>query len=109
MISGPNPLTLHPPQYLLRRTGGPLPAWAGRGSDSLLVRVSSYAPGELSQRRLLEFGPPSPWPSPQGEGTAIKRLHFADDRPNERRLTTFQKTANDSPSPRGEGRGEGER
>jgi hypothetical protein len=54
-----------------------------------------------------EKRPPSPWPSPPGEGITFARSRLFEG-PLDQSSACFTKGAeNDSPSPGGEGRGEG--
>jgi hypothetical protein len=50
---------------------------------------------------------PHPDPLPRGEGTAIAAFVFLEKSSGKSNAWIFQKTGNDSPSPLGEGRGEG--
>src|SRR5262245_12737600 len=51
--------------------------------------------------------PPSPWPSPPGEGNTFARLQKFERKLDQSSAWFANEAENDSPSPGGEGRGEG--
>jgi hypothetical protein len=85
---------------------------AGKTGELLCVRaireIRGWILGGAAGAGLLRNARPHPFPLPRGEGKATVRSFLCERPSGKSSHSNFSATANDSPSSRGEGRGEGE-